>query len=102
MRWPFRKRKKPELVGEVKRLSVRPGDHLVLNASERLTSEVVERIRGQFEGLFPGTKLIVLSPGMELSVAEQGGRAPSNTVAFDGEEIARAVARRAEKQRARA
>lgn len=59
----------PEVAG-VKRLSLRPGDRLVLSVEQRLTDEDYARLRDDVNGwgLPEGVKVIVLDGGSKLQV----------------------------------
>lgn len=56
---------------ELKRINVQPGDVLCLELSaDHLDPPVciLERIRAKFTEVFPGTPLLILGPGMKLTV----------------------------------
>ncbi len=75
----------PEIT-EVQRLTLRPGDSLVLRVPQNLSPDVADRLKERLRetlGLDLSTKIVVLDSGMSLEVAE---RAP-----LDAREISRAL-----------
>jgi hypothetical protein len=59
----------PEIT-EVQRLTIRPGDHLVVRAPGTLTPEMVFQIRRRIGNLWPDVPVLVLDRGMTLEVAD--------------------------------
>lgn len=57
------------ITGELAKLSLVPGDVLVLNVDEWMTAEMHHKIKTQMESVVPaGFKCMVLGRGMKLSV----------------------------------
>ena len=59
----------PEIT-EVQRVTLKPGDRLVVRVAERLDPEQALRIRRRAEALWPGVPVLVLDRGVTLEVAE--------------------------------
>lgn len=55
-------------LGDLQRVSVEPGDTLVLKVPQPLPDDVCARLSERIESLFPGHKCIVLCDGLELGV----------------------------------
>ena len=64
--------KMPEIiltyVGDVERLRLLPGDVGVVKIKGRLRKEDVDRIKAQWEMLFPANEVLVLDESAEVSV----------------------------------
>lgn len=58
------------LEGDLQRLTVQRGDTFVLMVDEVLSRDEQESILSQWEGVFPGTKLVLLPRGYRLGVVE--------------------------------
>lgn len=58
--------------GEIHVLRLQPGDVLVLTADYDITWAEADRIRQTLMYKFPDHEVVVLSPGLELSVARRG------------------------------
>lgn len=56
-------------IGELARLYPQEGEAYVLHCSKHLTVEQIATIHGQWKQFMPNRKLIVLQPGMSLTVA---------------------------------
>lgn len=54
--------------GELRRVTVRPGDLFVLNVDRHLDAEQVARLRAQWRELVGEVPLVVLPHGAELTV----------------------------------
>lgn len=54
---------------DVKRLTLDPGDTLVLRVPE-LTMETLHHLTGLLKGVFPDNRVLVLPAGFELEVVE--------------------------------
>ena len=65
-------------IGEVKRLAVQPDDVIVIEATNPLPMELVDRMRLHLDGVFPGHKVLVLDRGMTLRVATPAERAATD------------------------
>ncbi len=58
-----------QFLGDLQRLEVRPGDIFVLKVPEKLTAQMVERIRAMLISALGGkNKVIVLDHGWELGI----------------------------------
>lgn len=56
---------------EIAKLDLRPGDVLVARALAHLPSEAAGRIRAYIARELPGTKVLVIDAGLELSVVSK-------------------------------
>ena len=75
----------PEIT-EVQRLTLRPGDSLIVRVPERISQQIADMLKWRLRetlGLDPTTKILILDSGMSLEVAE---RAP-----LDVRELSRAL-----------
>ena len=73
-------------VTEVERLTLKPGDRLIVRVPEKISQDIVDRLKERLRaalGLDPTTKIVILDSGMSLEVAE---RAP-----LDVRELSRAL-----------
>lgn len=78
------------LISEVSRLSLKPGDKLVVRCKDDLSPEAVERISETLKPRFPDNEILVFPPDLEPSVIR-----PESIVVqsvLDGKVIAKAVA----------
>jgi hypothetical protein len=58
---------------ELKRFRPQPGDCFVLSSTDRLSTEVVERIQETFEGQIPeGCKVFVVDKDMQVGLVRDG------------------------------
>lgn len=57
-------------LGDMERLSLKPGDVLVISSPHELTRESLEGIEAEVGGHFPGHKCCVLAPGLRLGIVE--------------------------------
>lgn len=55
-------------LGEVQRLTLNPGDVVVISTDERITQELAEAIRKKASLKFPGHEVLVLSAGLRIGV----------------------------------
>lgn len=53
---------------EVAKLTLAPGDVLVVQSEKILSFDICERIRHLIEPMLPGNKVLVISPQLEMSV----------------------------------
>lgn len=79
------------LVSEVRKLSLAPGDALVLKLGKSPSAEALAAIKDNLEPRFPGNQILVCDSDVDLSV-----------VKLDGKVVAEAVARTAKSEAARA
>lgn len=87
------------LVSEVSKLSLKPGATVVVKLTTELTTEMARLIRADLEPRFPDNEILILEPGLELSVVR-----PESIVVktvLDGKVIGEAVAKLAEDSAAR-
>jgi hypothetical protein len=63
-------------VGSISRLTVQPGQVIVVECPMRLTEEqathIYQRLLHELRPIFPQTKILVLSEGITLKVVDQG------------------------------
>ena len=57
-------------LSEVERLSMKPGDVLVLTVPHHISCETSDRLRTYVEDAVPGHRVLVLSEGLTIKVAE--------------------------------
>lgn len=57
-----------QIVGDIRRLELRPGDALAMQFQFPLTDQTVERVLSTLEAKFPGHKCIVMDKGTDLVV----------------------------------
>lgn len=57
-----------ELSFEIARLEMKPGDVLVVRPQRPVPAEAAMRIQSYVARALPNTKILVIDPGMELSV----------------------------------
>jgi hypothetical protein len=53
-------------LGDVQRLSLQPGDVIVLSVQEQLSVDAMIGIRRIVESAIPGHKCLILAPGMKI------------------------------------
>jgi hypothetical protein len=58
------------LVSEVSRLSLKPGDKLVVKTPKVLTADICETIKAFLKPHFPDNEVLVFDGGVDLSVVE--------------------------------
>lgn len=56
-------------IEDVKTLTLRPDQVLVVQVNTR-PKEVIDRLRSQFEGLFPDNKVVFLDKNIKLAVVD--------------------------------
>ncbi len=87
------------LVAEVRKLSLAPGDTVVIKLGQSLSAEVAERIKSNLEPRFPENTILVLDEDVDLSTIERHPLIVQTVL--DGKVVAEAVARAAEDEAAR-
>lgn len=55
-------------MGDLQRLTYKPGDKFVLKCASAISRESVERLKHYFEQFMPGAQVLVLGDGIELGV----------------------------------
>lgn len=73
----FRRKARNATIPEVRRLSLKPGDSLLVTVPANLTREQYDYIRQSFEENLEGTNVLVVSDTLDVAVVE---RAPEPIV----------------------
>lgn len=60
----------PQDIPEVKRITVHPGDVLLVESDRHLAVEETDAIVERLQRVLPGNKVMVLGPGLTVSVVE--------------------------------
>lgn len=55
-------------LGDVQRLSLHPGDVIVLKVTGKVSEEMGRHLKGTMENVMPGHKCLVLESGMEIGL----------------------------------
>ncbi|MDD5367469.1 MAG: hypothetical protein PHQ40_00425 [Anaerolineaceae bacterium] len=55
-------------IEDLKKVSLKPGDILVVKPAVQLPEAAQQRMKVMFSSIFPGHKVLVLEPGLELGV----------------------------------
>lgn len=58
-------------IADVKTLTLQTGQMLVVQTESLLPSHLVERLRNEFQGLFPNNKVLVIDKSLQLMVIEE-------------------------------
>jgi hypothetical protein len=57
-------------IEDVKTLTLKPGQTLVVQAMTLLSSNLRERLRNEFQGLFPDNRVIIIDKDLQLMVID--------------------------------
>jgi hypothetical protein len=61
-------------VAEIARITINPGEHLIIRVNGRLPKEAHESIRKSFGGIIPeGSKVLILEDGMTIEKLKAEG-----------------------------
>lgn len=55
-------------IADVKTLTLQPGQMLVVQTEISLPSRLAERLRNEFQGLFPNNRVLIIDKGLQLMV----------------------------------
>jgi hypothetical protein len=58
------------IVGDLAKLALKPGDKLVFSADRLLHADAVERIKEELERIAPGHEVVIICDGCKLEVLE--------------------------------
>ena len=62
-----------QVIGDVKRVSPKPGDVIVVKHKLPLATGDRMKVQSQFQSLFPNNEVVVMQAGMEMKLVGNGG-----------------------------
>ena len=58
-------------IEDVKTLTLQPGQTLVVQIEKAYPSSALEQLRGQFEGVFPDNRVLIIDKRIQLMVIDE-------------------------------